>query len=402
MIQKINLEPVLRLESAPWTDDPALRAVFDALIRAGGRVLLVGGCVRNAVMGRKMSDYDLATTLKPDDVMLAAEKAGLKAIPTGYDHGTVTVVSHGRGFEVTTLRRDVQTDGRHADVEYTEDWGQDARRRDFTMNALYADLDGWVYDPIGGGVGDAQNGHVRFVGDPSARISEDYLRILRLFRFHAHYGRCEMDLDALVSCGKLAPHLASLSRERVTQELVKWLSAQNPIYTLNKSIEFNVLNGISNFVPDLGWMDRLISFEIGQGYVDITARLYIFLAGDVNAAREILRLSNNEIKSLDLISDLIDDDYTLPEKGYETAYRHGVMAAVRAIILGATRASHPPPSYVHDLREWRPPTCPVSGRDLMARGMAQGPEMGITLRRLEDMWIASGFAMTRDDLLGKL
>ena len=203
---------------------PATRAVTEALSAEGATVRFVGGCVRDAVLGRDAKDVDIATPDPPETVIALLEAAGLKAVPTGIAHGTVTAVADGTPFEVTTLRHDVETDGRHAKVAFTDDWVADAARRDFTLNALYCDADGALYDPVGG-IEDARRGRVRFVGDARARIEEDALRLLRFFRFHAHYGRGEADATALAACRELAPLLANLSGERLRDETLKLLAA---------------------------------------------------------------------------------------------------------------------------------------------------------------------------------
>ncbi|HEY0053089.1 MAG TPA: CCA tRNA nucleotidyltransferase, partial [Caulobacteraceae bacterium] len=221
---------MFRLPPQPWMTDPAAVTVFDALEAEGGEgcARYVGGCVRNAVMGLEAHDADVATTLSPERVIAAAQKAGLKAVPTGVDHGTVTLISGRRPFEVTTLRRDVETDGRRAVVAFTDDWAEDAARRDFRLNALYADREGGLYDPTGGGLEDARAGRIAFVGEAQSRIREDYLRILRFFRFLAWYGRGKPDAAGLAACAELVAGLDSLSAERVTGEMLKLLAADDP------------------------------------------------------------------------------------------------------------------------------------------------------------------------------
>jgi poly(A) polymerase len=221
---------VRRLDDQPWLTAPATRAVMAALEAAGGPdcARFVGGCVRNALIGAPVADIDIATTLKPEETDRAIRAAGLKAVPTGMAHGTVTAVSAHQPFEITTLRRDVTTDGRNATVAFTDDWAEDAARRDFRLNALYADGEGQVFDPTGAGVSDAVAGRIVFVGDPETRIQEDYLRILRFFRFFAWYGRGEPDAAALAACGALAPGMTRLSAERVSKELMTLLAAPDP------------------------------------------------------------------------------------------------------------------------------------------------------------------------------
>ncbi|HCL64495.1 MAG TPA: CCA tRNA nucleotidyltransferase, partial [Rhizobium sp.] len=215
------------LSSEPWFRDPALRRVLDLLNADGGEARVAGGAVRNSLMGIPVADIDIATTLEPQDVVERAAAAGIKAVPTGIDHGTVTLVTDGKGFEVTTLRRDIATDGRRATVAFGKDWQTDAERRDLTMNALYADAQGEVIDLVGG-LADVEARTVRFIGDADERIAEDYLRILRFFRFFAHYGNGRPDTDGLKACARARSKLATLSAERIWAELKKLLSARDP------------------------------------------------------------------------------------------------------------------------------------------------------------------------------
>ena len=219
-----------RLGQLPWMTAPATTAVLDALEAAGGAdcARFVGGCVRNAVIGRPIADIDVATTLTPDAVTKALRSAGLRAVPTGIEHGTVTAVFKHQPIEVTTLRRDVETDGRRAVVAFTTDWREDAMRRDFTLNSLYARRDGTIYDPTGHGAADARAGRIVFVGDPEQRLREDHLRSLRFFRFLAWYGRGEPDPAAVAAITALKDRVASLAAERVSAELMKLLAAEDP------------------------------------------------------------------------------------------------------------------------------------------------------------------------------
>jgi poly(A) polymerase len=227
-------------DQAPWLRAPHAAAVLDALQAAGGEGRFVGGCVRNALLGSPVDDLDMATALTPPEVIAALGRAGIRVVPTGVEHGTVTAVLDHRPIEVTTLRRDVETDGRRALVAFTTDWAEDAARRDFRLNALYADRTGQVFDPVGGGVEDARAGRIVFVGDPEVRIREDYLRILRFFRFRAWYGHGLPDAAALEACGRLAEGLRTLSAERVGKELLKLLAAPDP----REAVELMVRSGV--------------------------------------------------------------------------------------------------------------------------------------------------------------
>ena len=247
-----------RLTDQPWLAAPETRAVIAALEAAGGAgsARFVGGCVRNALIGAPVDDIDIATVLTPEAVVAAVTAAGLKAHPTGLAHGTVTVVSRGVPHEVTTLRRDVSTDGRNATVAFTTDWAEDAGRRDFRLNALYADADGEIFDPTGQGVEDALSGRIVFVGDPEIRIREDYLRILRFFRFHAWYGRGPADAQGLKACAELKDGMTRLSAERVSKELLKLLAAPDPAPAVRLMAETGVL-------------DRVLPDHAGLAFVEV-------------------------------------------------------------------------------------------------------------------------------------
>ncbi|MDZ4362775.1 CCA tRNA nucleotidyltransferase, partial [Brevundimonas sp.] len=281
-----------RLERQAWLTDPATRAVMQALTAAGGPdcARFVGGCVRNALIERPVDDIDIATRLLPQDVMAALAEAGLRAVPTGLAHGTVTAVSGGKGFEITTLRRDVSTDGRNATVAFTDDWAEDAARRDFRLNALYADADGTVFDPTGQGVADALAGRIVFVGDPHTRIREDYLRILRFFRFMAWYGRGQPDAAALTACADLASGMGRLSVERVSKELLKLLAAPDPVASVQAMAQAGVLAVI---LPEARLDDR---FAAMTGITeDAVLRLSVLLPADAEAASQVaarLRMPN--------------------------------------------------------------------------------------------------------------
>ena len=250
----------------PWMALPETRAVIAALEARGypGCARFVGGCVRNTLMNKPVDDIDIATTLTPDLIIDALEQAGLRAIPTGVDHGTITALSGGRPYEITTLRKDVSTDGRRAVVAFTQDWSQDAERRDFRFNALYADLEGHVYDPTGQGVNDAREGKVVFVGDPMTRIREDYLRILRFFRFQAWYGKGEADQKALAACKALKGMVSGRAAERTQKELMKMLASDDPRPTFRLMSATGVLSSILPSVKSLARFEALVGIETEQ------------------------------------------------------------------------------------------------------------------------------------------
>jgi len=283
---------------APWMEWPETKAVIAALEAKGrpGCARFVGGCVRNTLMGKPVDDIDIATTLTPDQVIEALGEAGLKAIPTGVDHGTVTAVAKKIPFEITTLRRDVSTDGRRAVVAFTHAWEEDAQRRDFRFNALYVDGEGRLYDPTGHGVQDAKDGKVVFVGEPMTRIREDYLRILRFFRFQAWYGKGEPDQKALAACKALKGLVSGRAAERTQKEILKLLAADDPRPALRLMAATGVLAAILPFVKSLARLDGLVAIETEQLFEnDVELRLAALIPDDVALARELaerLRLSN--------------------------------------------------------------------------------------------------------------
>ena len=391
---------------------PPLRAVFDALDGEGRATRIVGGAVRDALLGRDVTDADLATVLLPADVIARAEAAGLKTVPTGIEHGTVTVVSGGRPFEVTTLRRDIETDGRHAVVRYSTDWKEDASRRDFTMNALYCDMQGEVFDPLGG-LADLRASRVRFIGRAEDRIREDYLRILRFFRFFAWYGEGRPDPDGLRACARLKSGLATLSAERVWAELKRLLKASDPARALLWMRTTEVLQKV---LPESWGIDpihRVIAAERIEGWTpDPLFRLEAILPphrARIDALAERLRLSRAEAARLHCWADAPEADLTISEsdlakrlyrggrEGIRDRLRH---ALAREVEQGHHEAVAALGKQIAFVELWSPPVFPLSGKDLVARGIAPGPEVGRRLQELEQRWIESGFSLSRDALLG--
>jgi poly(A) polymerase len=384
----------LRLERQPWLTDPASRAVMQALAAAGGPGVarFVGGCVRNALIDRPVDDIDIATRLMPDDVLAALAKAGLRAVPTGLAHGTVTAVSGGKGFEITTLRRDVSTDGRNATVAFTDDWAEDAARRDFRLNALYADADGTVFDPTGRGVDDALAGRVVFVGDPHTRIREDYLRILRFFRFMAWYGRGEPDAAALKACADLASGMDRLSAERVSKEVLKLLAAPDPVAAVQAMAQTGVLAVV---LPEARLDDAFAAMtRISE---DAVLRLSVLLPADAKAAGEAaarLRMPN-AVRDRLAAAVRAEPSLDMEDRQARAAvYRHGGPAVTDGI-LRAWAASPGQEAEARRLltiaRDWTPPRLPVGGRALERLGIPTGPETGRLLKAFEESWIDDDF-----------
>jgi len=374
-----------------WLAHPGTRALCAALERGGHLALFVGGCVRNALLGAPVADVDIATDATPDQVTGLAEAAGLRAVPTGFAHGTVTVVSSGRAHEVTTFRRDIATDGRHATVAFSPRIADDAARRDFTMNALYARADGTVIDPLGG-LPDLLARQVRFVGAPKARITEDYLRILRFFRFHAWYGdpAAGMDADALAAIAAHQDGLDRLSRERIGHEMRKLLSAPDPAPA---TAAMQATGTLARVLPgaDARALAPLVHLE--QGLPVRWLRRLAVLGGADPA--ELLRLSRAEVAGLRHLRAALGMPLA------EAAWRLGEEAATdAALIMAATLGTPPPPGWQATIATAAAARFPVTAADLMPD--LQGPALGAALKRLEQRWIGSGFTLDRAALLADL
>jgi len=397
------------LAGAEWLKRRETSAVFGALQGDSLETRAVGGAVRNALLGLPVSEIDLATTAEPERVMALAEEAGLKAVPTGIDHGTVTVIADGLPFEVTTLRRDVQTFGRHAKIAYTTSWEEDAKRRDFTLNALYADRDGKVFDPLGG-YDDLAAGRVRFIGDAEARIKEDFLRILRFFRFHAYYGKGDLDAAGLKAAVKLRAGLEQLSAERVAGELRRILVAPQAARAVDALYDYGLLTGVLGGVPRLGRFERLVAIGAANALApDASLRLAalaVFVEEDVARLAERLRLSNAEQAVLALAAEkgLVAG---LPEETAAKSALYRLGPSYRSALLLAwldSDASPDDPEWRKALAlpvRWQAPSFPIGGNDVMTFGELKGPEIGELLKVLEQDWIASGFALGRDELLAR-
>lgn len=366
--------------------NPALSAVLDMIQHGGHRAYLVGGVVRNALLGAKIDDIDLATDARPEVVMDLAQQAGLKAVPTGIDHGTITVVSHGQPFEVTTFRRDVETDGRHAVVAFSDDLAEDAARRDFTMNALYADRDGQIIDPVGG-LPDLQERRLRFVGDPDARIREDYLRILRFFRFLAWYGRVTQP-EALAACAQLKSGLDQIAKERIGAEMRKLLAAPDPAPALHLMVKTGVL---AQILPgaDASSLSRLIAVE-GDHAPSWPRRLSALRAPD---ATEALRLSRDEAKFQTTLAKAMSSNMLLAE----AAYRLGPQIATDLALLRAADGATPADDWLQQIERAAAAKMPISAKDVSPP--LSGPAIGHGLRTAENLWIAADFTLPAPALI---
>jgi poly(A) polymerase len=371
--------PAARIDPLPdFLAEAGLRAVLAALPRAR----MVGGCVRDARLGRPVADVDLATPDAPEAVIATLRAAGLKAVPTGLAHGTVTAVAAHRGFEVTTLRHDLATDGRHAVVAFTEDWRADAARRDFTINAMSMTADGAVFDYFGG-LADIAAGRVRFVGDAATRIAEDYLRVLRFFRFHARYGRGAPDAAALEAIRAGVPGLARLSAERVWSELKRILAGPEPAGTVALMRDCGVLTAV---LPEAGQTTILANVVAAGAPADPALRLAALIEGDGVAAAARLKLSGAEATHLVALraaaapSDMADDD----------ALRRALADVPKPVLVGASWLAGRDDALRARLAAMPVPVFPLAGRDLAAAGVPAGPAMGAMLRELRAWWLDGG------------
>jgi len=376
----------------PWLNDPKVARVCTAIEDGGYDIFFVGGCVRNVVLDEVASDIDMSTNAHPETVMKLAKDAGLKAIPTGIDHGTVTVVSSGTPYEITTFRRDVETDGRRAVVAFSDDIIDDARRRDFTMNALYARLDGSIVDPLGG-IQDVLDRRVRFIEDADQRIREDYLRTLRFFRFSAWYGAIDQgfDLDALNAISSNLDGLESLSAERVGMEMVKLLNAPDPAAAVAVMRQTGVLNAVLQGADDT-WLAPLIHVE---SLLDLSpnpmCRLAVLGGTGVETT---LRLSKTQARQMVQYRDGIG---SMAGAG-ELAYRLGADVATGIVALRCAYSGSPPLSEMMDrVVAGSAAKFPIKASDLM--DVFSGPALGKRLKELEAEWIVSDFTKTKEQLL---
>lgn len=397
----------LSVANAEWFQKPETQAVFACLNREGFEARAVGGAVRNALLGEPVSEVDFATTARPEDTLRLAAEAGIRTVPTGLSHGTVTLIVNDVPFEVTTLRRDVETDGRHATVAFGEDWTEDAKRRDFTMNALFARSDGKVYDPLNGAP-DLLARRVRFVGDARTRIREDYLRILRFFRFSAQYARGPFDPGGVSASIGERFGLQRLSRERIRAELLQILVARRAGDAIGIMDESGLLVLILGGVARRGRFSRLCAIEAALGArpdpILRLAALGVFVEEDAARLSAKLRLSSQETDAL--ISFAATRFLAEPRtRDLKVAlYKLGARLYLGHVLLAWASADASPddPAWTSaaDLpRTWPRPKFPAGGADLIARGWKSGAALGDRLKHLEQEWIASGFELSRDDLL---
>ncbi len=363
-------------------DREGLARLARALGSGEGETRLVGGAVRDTLAGQAVKDIDLATRLAPEEVLSRLEKARIKAVPTGIAHGTITAVLSSGPVEVTTLRRDVSTDGRRATIAYTDDWREDAARRDFTINALYADPEtGELFDYFGG-EGDLAAGMVRFIGEPLQRIAEDHLRILRFFRFHARFGKGAPDPASLAACAARANDLMALSRERIADELLKLLALPEPVETVRLMIAHGIFVPV---LPEIASADGLAALIAVEEAPDPVRRLASLLPADPDKAGAVakrLKLSKLATKRLVLAAAREPADAKAPRA---LAYRIGLEGARDRLMLGGHAEA------LAALKCWIVPVFPLSGGAIVARGIKAGPDVARLLQQAEAQWVAEGF-----------
>ncbi|MGB6798078.1 MAG: CCA tRNA nucleotidyltransferase, partial [Xanthobacteraceae bacterium] len=389
------------LQDAPWLRRGEVQDLLVTLGRDGEEARVVGGAVRNELLHLAVSEFDIATTAVPEEVVRRVERAGWKAVPTGIEHGTITVVIDGKPFEVTTLRQDVETYGRKAKVLFGRDWTADAQRRDFTVNALSASADGTVYDYVDG-LADIAARRVRFIGDPSKRIAEDYLRILRFFRFHAWYGSGAPDAAGLHACIAARGGLETLSRERVRMELLKLLLAPQATPALAIMAEAGLLGAVLGGVPLLASYENTVKTEAAIGTAGNTVRrlgaLGVLVKEDAERLTERLRLSNAEAERLKALDDWWN--VTPAAGGRALLYHLGPESFTDCVLVAWSRSRAGAADHAwHELatlpRRWTAPVFPLKATNLMSRGLAAGPALGAALRLAERFWIDTDFPEDR-------
>ncbi len=401
----------MTLADRSWLDAKATRTLVAALDAARLEFRFVGGAVRDALLGRPVSDIDVATPAKPDAVVRAIEAAGLKAIPTGIAHGTVTAMVGRRGFEITTLRRDVETDGRHAVVAFTDDWRADAARRDFTMNALYADAGGAITDFFGGEA-DARAGRVRFIGDAAQRIEEDALRILRFFRFHAWYGQGALDTEGVAASMRLAGMIDRLSGERVRVELFKTLAAPDPAPVWQAMIDAGVMAHAVPAAVHADHLSRMIALERALTLPPDRIRRLAALTGIVSPElvailKLRLKLSNQDVDHLSSFGTSADRVRLVAQGAFGKALYGALPNSIRDAAMLSEVASggvgvEALAAFSRFIGGWIQPRFPLTGVELRAAGVQPGPEMGRLLAELERWWVAADFLPDRAACLAQL
>ena len=397
-----------------WMQNEALQKIFFILNSNNKQktiddfdALCVGGCVRNTVLNISINDIDIATKHKPNKVLELMKEQKIQCIPTGLSHGTVTAVLNDQSFEITTLRKDLETDGRHAKIGFSKSWIEDAQRRDFTCNTLLCDLNGTIYDPLGTGYNDTLNRDIQFVGQAETRIQEDALRILRFFRFWTYYGSADPDAHALAACKAHAHLIKNLSKERINQEFLKILGHQNAAKTLKIIFELGLLKDIC-FQTDLNQLSQFISFQTRFNLDDANSdnahfRLAMLARTDEDLSKIIhyLRLTNKSIQNL---KKSYDESQKINENmSYEDlktqSYWLNVPIMMNAYLISAAKHSFLPIDTLENLKNWKKPYFPVTGDELIALGLKQGPELGHIIKKVEQWWVDHNFKPAKDECI---
>jgi poly(A) polymerase len=394
--------------NAPWLDEQPLNELLAALDRDGEEARVVGGAIRNTLIGEAAGDIDIATTALPNEVINRVQAAGFKAVPTGIEHGTITAIAQGRPFEITTLREDVETFGRRARVVFGRDWRRDAERRDFTMNALFVSRDGTIYDYVEG-LTDIAMRRVRFIGDPAARIAEDYLRILRFFRFHASFGEGAPDPQAVTACIAGRAGIEQLSRERIRMELLKLVAGRRAPAALAVMTDSGLLDLVLAGVPFIASFAKMAELDARLGLSPDPVRrigaLAVCVIEDAERLRERLRMSNAEYERLCSMAQGwrdIGPDWD-EQRARVLLYRLGPDRFVDRVLLAWARSSQGPgdPSWAVLASlpaRWNAPRFPLKAADFIKRGLPCGPPLGAALAAAEEAWTAAGFPLESDAL----
>jgi len=393
-----EMKSVKQIPKQKWMTAASTIKIMDAL--GQGEALFVGGCVRNALLGIEVTDIDIATKHHPEKVIEILEGQNIKVVPTGITYGTVTAVIDKKGFEITTLRKDVETDGRRAVVAYADSWAEDAQRRDFTMNTLLMDQEGRIFDPIEQGVRDLKAGKVRFVGDAKQRIDEDVLRILRFFRFHALYGQDVPEDNGVKACAQAADKIRTLSKERITQEFLKILSVDNPVDVLGIMFEHNVLKEFNFGENTLENLKHLCTFQNNYGLGFIASRLFMLAnlnQQNVSSMEALLLLPKVFKKDIQAIDNILRlDDLSNDHAVKVAVYKFGRVTTAQALMieLATDRVMNGyAPTAIDIIQNWDIPNFPITGEDLIKEGIPQGPELGEELEKRENEWIGNGFCL---------
>ncbi len=404
-------EIIQQIIDAPWLHDEAVQKIFALLDGKLYRTKAVGGIVRDSIMGRlgNKNDVDFATELEPDEVIELAQKAGIKYYPTGIDHGTVTLAVNDNMFEITSLRQDIDTDGRHAKVRFGEDWLADAKRRDFTINALYVGYDGSLFDPLGEGLDDCKNSIVRFIGDADERIKEDKLRIYRFFRFSASHGNNKLDKHGLMACKKFAPDLNQVSHERIGAEMMKILALKSIIASFSAMMRVSIFPKSENVIANFEYYEAIVA-NLNMNPNASERLAIIFAHMQAIQLQKDWRLSNAQIrksKTILKLASLVNEN-----KIYEAAYtlskekQNFAQSITFASILNVAGAVfnwkyEKCKKMLKNLQAINTPPFPISGNDLLALGFTSGFALGENLAKLEQQWIKSQFKLTKAQLLAK-